>query len=159
MHHDSRSVLGTLAVGASLLAVCSPLVHGVNDTRLRGHLLNDPINNENWLGQYALDDPSSGGCRLLIQGFGPMPDQDTPEAFGDFQLLQDISTSAIQPPGYTLLIANADGSILPGKNGYLGFEILQEYNTEQCADFCTDNPRCGSFNICECRHWEAQDPR
>lgn len=84
-----------------------------------------------------------------------MPDEDTPEAFQDFQLLQNISASAVQPQGFTLVVKNADGSVLPGKNGYLGFEFLQDYNTEQCADFCTDQPRCGSFNVCECGSWEV----
>lgn len=93
-------------------------------------------------------DPSV--CRFLIEGYGPLPEEDTPEAFRDFLVLQDMSTKAVEPNGFVLTVENADGSIQPG-DGYLGLEFLEDYNTTRCAVYCDNSPRCGSFNICQRR--------
>lgn len=95
------------------------------------------------------DGSQSSSCRFLTEGFGPLPDEDTPEAFRQFQLLWDISAQAVEPNGYSCTLSNLDGAIEPGA-GYLGLEFLEQYNTTRCAELCEDRPRCGSFNICQC---------
>lgn len=94
------------------------------------------------------DGSQSSSCHFLTEGFGPLPEEDTPEAFRQFQLLWDISTQAVEPTGYSCTLSNLDGAIEPGA-GYLGLEFLEQYNTTRCAELCADRPRCGSFNICQ----------
>lgn len=87
-------------------------------------------------------------CQLLNEGYGPLPEEDTPDAFRSLKVLWDISATAAEPDGYSLALENADGSLEPGA-GYLGMELLESYNTTRCAELCDDRPRCGSFNICQ----------
>lgn len=94
------------------------------------------------------DDSQSSSCNFLTEGFGPLPEEDTPDAFRQFQLLWSISTQAVEPNGYSCTLSNVDGAIEPGA-GYLGMELLEQYNTTHCAELCNDRPRCGSFNICQ----------
>lgn len=94
------------------------------------------------------DGSQSSSCHFLTEGFGPLPEEDTPESFRLFQLLGDISTQAVEPNGYSCTLLNLDGAIEPGAE-YLGLEFLDQYNTTHCAELCEDRPRCGSFNICQ----------
>lgn len=94
------------------------------------------------------DDSQSSSCNFLTEGFGPLPEEDTPDAFRQFQLLWSISDQAAEPNGYSCTLSNIDGAIEPGA-GYLGVELLKQYNTTRCAELCNDRPRCGSFNLCQ----------
>lgn len=103
------------------------------------------------------DDSQSSSCRFLLEGFGPLPEEDTPEAFGQFPLLWDISNQAVEPGGYSCTLSSLDGAIEPGA-GYLGLEFLEQYNTTRCAELCEDRPRCGSFNICQYQIVKTKTP-
>lgn len=94
------------------------------------------------------DEAGPRGCNLVRKGSGPLPDEDTPEAFRDFATLQNVSRKAPVPEGYELAAQGLDGSV-ENRLGYLGVEFLEEYDPVKCASFCSDLPRCGSFNICE----------
>lgn len=97
------------------------------------------------------DGPEPRVCNLVRKGFGPLPDEDTPEAFRDFKILQDISKKAPVPKEYEMVAQGLDGS-LDNRLGFLGFEFLEEYDPVRCASFCDELPRCGSFNICKNIH-------
>lgn len=58
-------------------------------------------------------------CQLSTKGYGPLPDEDTPEAFREFKVLQDSAINAVASSGYTLAVQNENGAITPGP-GYLG---------------------------------------
>lgn len=72
--------------------------------------------------------------------------EDTPEAFRDFPTFSNASHNARLPDGYDLTVEGVGGSIDMGL-GYLGSQLLGEYDTEVCASFCNDLPTCSSFNI------------
>lgn len=45
-----------------------------------------------------------------------------------------------------MTVEGVDGSIDMGL-GYLGVQLLEEYDPKECASFCDDLPTCSSFNI------------
>lgn len=94
------------------------------------------------------EDQNSGGYSPLQEGLGPLPNQDTPDAFREFGALQDMSVNAVIPDGYDLVIENVDGSI-ESTLGFLGVKFLRHYDTAECASMCNDRPNCDAFNTCE----------
>ncbi|USP75175.1 hypothetical protein yc1106_02449 [Curvularia clavata] len=107
-------------------------------------------------GTYAsvLADPASASKKVERRGWdcsdqplgkGPVPTPDTPEAFLAMDEISDAANNAPTPSGYALKFKNLKAS--NNAIGYLGYNTLDTYDTQACADFCTAKEGCSSFNI------------
>jgi hypothetical protein len=103
----------------------------------------------------VLADPASanatlkkrGDCESQPLGKGPVPTPDTAEAFLAMQEFADAANNAPVPAGYVNKFKNLKGS--NNAVAYLGYNTLDTYDTQACADICTAKEGCSSFNICE----------
>lgn len=70
-------------------------------------------------------------CSARSKGAGPVPTPDTPDAFEDLQVFDDIATSAQTPAGYVQSYKN---QIVTYKDAdlYLGHMDLDEYSPSEC---------------------------
>ncbi|KAI0533713.1 hypothetical protein GGR58DRAFT_521176 [Xylaria digitata] len=84
-------------------------------------------------------------CQAQPLGSGPSPDVDTAAAFLSFSAFSEAAESATTPVGYSLNYRNLNAS--SNAYGYLGFTLLENYDTQSCATKCTDINGCRSFNI------------
>ncbi|TGJ85297.1 hypothetical protein E0Z10_g3471 [Xylaria hypoxylon] len=84
-------------------------------------------------------------CQAQTLGSGPSPDIDTAAAFLSFSAFKDAAESATTPDGYSLNYRNLNSS--SNAYGYMGFTLLESYNTESCAAKCTEINGCHSFNL------------
>ena len=87
-------------------------------------------------------------CSEQPLGKGPIPSPDTSEAFLAFEDISNAANNAPVPSGYALKFKNLKAS--NNAIGYLGYNTLDTYDTQVCADFCTAKDGCSSFNICKC---------
>lgn len=71
---------------------------------------------------------------------------DTAEAFLANTDFQNSALSAATPSGYTKAYQNQTGSS-EGVYGYMGYAVLNSYDTAQCAANCNSIVGCMSFNI------------
>ncbi|KAL1310534.1 hypothetical protein AAFC00_000817 [Neodothiora populina] len=70
---------------------------------------------------------------------------DTPEAFLANTDFSDAATNAQTPNGYVSTFNNLQAS--NNAYGYLGYSILQSYDTIECSKRCDAIDGCASFNI------------
>ncbi|KAL9001503.1 MAG: hypothetical protein Q9169_000078 [Polycauliona sp. 2 TL-2023] len=84
-----------------------------------------------------------GDCAPQPAGSGPVSTPDTAAAFKDNAVLQDLSSNAPTPDGYSLSFKNKDGSLSASK--YMGLYTLSQYDTLDCASLCAEG--CESFGI------------
>ncbi|KAI1350943.1 hypothetical protein F5Y01DRAFT_134781 [Xylaria sp. FL0043] len=84
-------------------------------------------------------------CQPQTQGSGPVPDDDTAAGFLSFSAFADAANSAPTPDGYALNYRNLNAS--SNAYGYMGFAIMDSYDTRSCASQCTGINGCLSFNI------------
>ncbi|KAI0523881.1 hypothetical protein F5B22DRAFT_659634 [Xylaria bambusicola] len=84
-------------------------------------------------------------CQAQTQGNGPIPEDDSAEGFLAFSAFKEAAESAKTPNGYALNYRNLNSS--SNAYGYMGFALMDSYDTESCASQCTSIYGCHSFNI------------
>ncbi|KAI4944730.1 hypothetical protein J4E91_008417 [Alternaria rosae] len=102
----------------------------------------------------VLADPASADKSLKRRGWdcseqplgkGPVPNPDTPEAFLAIEEISKAANDASTPAGYVNKFKNLKGS--NNAVAYLGYKTLDTYDTQACADSCTEKEGCSAFNI------------
>ncbi|KAI4675193.1 uncharacterized protein J4E88_008098 [Alternaria novae-zelandiae] len=102
----------------------------------------------------VLADPASADKSLKRRGWdcseqplgkGPVPSPDSPEAFLVMEEISKAATDASTPTGYVNKFKNLKGS--NNAVAYLGYKTLDTYDTQACADSCTEKEGCSAFNI------------
>ncbi|KAI4933359.1 uncharacterized protein J4E92_003025 [Alternaria infectoria] len=102
----------------------------------------------------VLADPASADKSLKRRGWdcseqplgkGPVPSPDSPEAFLAMEEISKAATDASTPAGYVSKFKNLKGS--NNAVAYLGYKTLDTYDTQACADSCTEKEGCSAFNI------------
>lgn len=87
-------------------------------------------------------DPNAA-CGLQPFGYGlPSGDDNSFEANPVYQF---AALAAPAPKDYTVAFRNATGSTQQA--GYMGYYVLEVYNTTQCAGFCNSASGCEAFNL------------
>ena len=86
-------------------------------------------------------------CSAQPLGAGPIPSPDTPEAFLAMEEFSSAANGAPVPAGYVNKFKNLKGS--NNAVAYLGYNTLDTYDTQACADSCTGKQGCSSFNLCK----------
>ncbi|KAH6639605.1 hypothetical protein C7974DRAFT_449729 [Boeremia exigua] len=84
-------------------------------------------------------------CSAQPLGAGPVPSPDTPDAFLASEDFATAANGASTPAGYINKFKNLKGS--NNAVAYLGYNTLETYDTQSCADACTATQGCSSFNI------------
>ncbi|RYC56894.1 hypothetical protein CHU98_g9302 [Xylaria longipes] len=84
-------------------------------------------------------------CQPQTPGYGPVPDDDTAAGFLSYSGFADAANSAATPDGYSVNYRNLKSS--SNAYGYMGFTLLESYDTQACATQCTNINGCHSFNI------------
>ena len=73
-------------------------------------------------------------CEPQLEGKGPKPEEDSPEAFVDFAEFAVLAKAAQVPAGYKQTFINLKGS--NSAYAYMGYTQLDEYNPATCAAKC-----------------------
>ena len=86
-------------------------------------------------------------CDPQWTGKGPIPSPDTASAFLAYGPFASSASAAPTPNGYSLAFKNlqAENNAL----GYMGFTLLDTYDTQLCAKKCDAIYGCNAFNIGE----------
>ena len=84
-------------------------------------------------------------CAIQPDGFGPVSDPDTVEAFRNNEVLHKMAQSADDPEGYANTFKDLSAAV--NANSYLGYRTLETYDVQACADWCDDKDLCTAFNI------------
>ncbi|KAJ4408079.1 hypothetical protein N0V91_003427 [Didymella pomorum] len=84
-------------------------------------------------------------CDPQWTGKGPVPSPDTASAFLAYAPFASLASAAPTPTGYNLAFKNlqAENNAL----GYMGFTLLDTYDTNLCASKCNEIYGCNAFNI------------
>ncbi|KAF1929530.1 uncharacterized protein M421DRAFT_59878 [Didymella exigua CBS 183.55] len=84
-------------------------------------------------------------CDPQWTGKGPVPSPDTASAFLAYGPFASSANAAPTPTGYNLAFKNLQA----GNNalGYMGFTLLDTYDTDLCASKCNEIYGCSAFNI------------
>ena len=84
-------------------------------------------------------------CDPQWTGKGPIPNPDTASAFLAYGPFASAASSAPVPTGYNLAFKDlkAENNAL----GYMGFTLLDTYDTQLCAKKCDAIYGCNAFNI------------
>ncbi|RMZ75472.1 hypothetical protein DV738_g5463, partial [Chaetothyriales sp. CBS 135597] len=85
-------------------------------------------------------------CSDLALGSGPVPYSDTKAAFLEDADLSTAAENAPTPEGWISVFTNLQGAT-QAPMGYLGYDSLTSYNTEECADNCDALDGCRAINI------------
>ena len=72
---------------------------------------------------------------------------DTPEAFAANPYFASVATAAPTPTGYVQTFSNLNGS--NNAYGYMGYTVLNSYDTLLCSQKCDAIDGCASFNLCK----------
>lgn len=90
-------------------------------------------------------------CDPQLTGKGPVPSPDTASAFLAYGPFASSANSAPTPTGYNLAFKNlqAENNAL----GYLGYTLLDTYDTNLCASKCNEIYGCNAFNIGSCPYF------
>lgn len=90
-------------------------------------------------------------CDPQPEGHGPAPEEDTPEAFVDFEEFADAANGASVPSGYKQTFKNLKGS--NSAYAYMGHTLLEEYDPAACAAKCDAIDGCsGTSSLPSTRH-------
>lgn len=98
-------------------------------------------------------DPTDTSLRLRKRvdnsacGANAPQDGDTAEAFLANTAYPAAASNAPTPAGYTLAYQAQQGSS-QGVYGYMGYSVLDTYDTQVCSSRCDAVQGCVSFNIC-----------
>lgn len=104
-------------------------------------VLADPASADKVLGRRGWD------CSAQPLGAGTVPSPDTPEAFLAMEEFSTAANGAPVPAGYVNKFKNLKGS--NNAVAYLGYNTLDTYDTQACAESCTGKQGCSSFNLCK----------
>ncbi|RMD43044.1 hypothetical protein DV735_g2090, partial [Chaetothyriales sp. CBS 134920] len=85
-------------------------------------------------------------CSALAPGSGPVPHPDTKAAFLADAELSSAAENAPTPDGWANVFTNLQGAT-QAPMGYLGYDSLASYNTEECAANCDAMDGCRAINI------------
>lgn len=96
------------------------------------------------LTQSISQDPNAP-CGVQPFGYGPPSSPPTDTGFVQSPVLQYASILAPTPANYTTAFRNATGST--SQANYMGYYLLQTYNTTACAGYCNAASGCTAFNI------------
>ena len=91
-------------------------------------------------GAIVMADPNQSQCKT-----GRAID-DTAEQFSSDSRYSSSATSAATPAGYEQAYQNKNGSS-EGVFGYMGYSVLDSYDTLTCSQRCDQIKGCQSFNI------------
>jgi hypothetical protein len=84
-------------------------------------------------------------CAPQPTGAGPVPTPDTASAFRAWGDFASEATRAAVPSGYAQVYQNLQGS--SQALGYMGFSLMNTYDTQACADKCSSVLGCIGVNI------------
>ncbi|TKX20680.1 hypothetical protein C1H76_7066 [Elsinoe australis] len=84
-------------------------------------------------------------CEPQPLGAGPVSDPDDVRAFAKTPFFANAALSAATPEGYNLTFQNWNAS--NQAYGYLGYQLLDTYDTSVCAAKCNSIEDCLAFNI------------
>lgn len=84
-------------------------------------------------------------CAIQPDGYGPVSDPDTVEAFRNNEALHEMAKSAEDPKGYANTFKDLSAAV--NANSYLGYRTLKTYDVQGCADWCDEKDLCTAFNI------------
>lgn len=89
-------------------------------------------------------------CDPQPEGHGPAPEEDTPEAFVDFEEFADVANGASVPSGYKQTFKNLKGS--NSAYAYMGHTLLEEYDPAVCAANCDAIDGCSGMSSLPSTH-------
>ncbi|KAI1102443.1 hypothetical protein F4804DRAFT_343232 [Jackrogersella minutella] len=90
--------------------------------------------------------PRQTACQPLPTGAGPIPTPDTDSSFVGYDNFSTAATQATTPSNYTSTFVNLHAR--SDSYGYLGFDTVATYDTQDCATQCSSVWRgCQGFNI------------
>ncbi|GAB7354957.1 hypothetical protein MBLNU459_g5572t1 [Dothideomycetes sp. NU459] len=85
-------------------------------------------------------------CAPQPGGQGPTISPDTVDAFMAYPAFESMSSNATTPGGYTNIFKGLNASANASPE-YLGFYLLDSYDTAACAAHCDSTENCTSFNL------------
>lgn len=88
---------------------------------------------------------AASSCAPQPTGAGPVPSPDTAASFLSSPLLSQPALEAPVPNGYVKAFENLTAS--SNAYSYMGFALMQSYDTLKCANKCNAISGCQSFNI------------
>ncbi|RMJ21639.1 hypothetical protein PHISP_07491 [Aspergillus sp. HF37] len=84
-------------------------------------------------------------CAPQPGGYGPHVTPDTVYNFKHYEPFHALASNASIPDTYGQTFEDLDAAV--NANTYLGYQILESYDVDACADICNDDPQCSGFNI------------
>jgi hypothetical protein len=84
-------------------------------------------------------------CQAQPTGAGAVPSDDSATGFLSYSPFSTSAAAAPTPSGYVNTFTNLQAS--NNAFGYMGYTILQSYDTQSCADKCTKIDGCQAFNV------------
>lgn len=84
-------------------------------------------------------------CDPQQTGAGPVPSPDTAANFKSYPAFSLSASAAPVPTGYDQVFRNLDGE--NNALGYMGFTLMDSYDTLLCANKCNAIYGCTSFNV------------
>lgn len=91
---------------------------------------------------------TSGGYSCVAQptGVGIGPSTDTAAAFVKYTVFHGDAISAALPSGYLISFAASNAAVQQNTD-FMTYYLLPSYNTQTCADYCTNTYGCQAWNI------------
>lgn len=103
----------------------------------------------------TVDKVKRDACSPLPTGVASIAANQTVNDFMANEQIIDAAISALTPDGYEQVFQNMNGST--NAYYYLGYTLLDSYDTASCAAKCSSTKLCQSFNICMA--WDRQESR
>ncbi|ETN46084.1 uncharacterized protein HMPREF1541_00268 [Cyphellophora europaea CBS 101466] len=91
--------------------------------------------------------PSNSGCTRLQDGSGPVPIPDTAKSFQNSSLFSTFAVQARAPEGWMQMYSNLSSITGTNTTGYLGFSLLESYDTSLCSARCLKKKNCIGINV------------
>lgn len=89
---------------------------------------------------------SDSSCALQPAGVNIGPASDTAAAFTKYAGFHGAAISAAYPAGYLISFAGGLKAVAQ-PDSFMTYYMLNSYNPQTCADYCSNTYGCGSFNI------------
>ncbi|CAO1626706.1 unnamed protein product [Parajaminaea phylloscopi] len=86
-------------------------------------------------------------CPTINTGYGPRvwPDTDAKFVAATNDVLAGVGPTTPVPAGYTSVFTRKNAAAF--SKGWYSTQTLKAYDVQACADYCTSQPQCASFNI------------
>ncbi|MCJ1449058.1 MAG: hypothetical protein MMC23_009577 [Stictis urceolatum] len=92
-------------------------------------------------------DPLDEDCQFRPKGHAPGTWPDTPISFVANPVYKNISTTARVPDDYYSTFSNQHAAVSEtSSTKHLDTHLMYSYDTDQCAEYCNNKPRCLGFN-------------